>query len=111
MPQDDSTGFDIDDVFEHSIPTLVDHIPADTVVFDAPEISDWENGYILASNDSTFGVWDIQRATRMDNPDEFTRERGVWISYDRIADWFIEQRGVEEPGEAVNKPLTMLGDN
>jgi len=106
----DSTAFDIEDVITGEQP-FVNHIPPDTIVFDATQIGNWEAGYVLASNDATFGAWSIQHSSRIDNPDAFTRERGVWLDDTLLAEWFIEQRSIDEPAQTANKQLTELSDN
>ena len=106
MPSENNS-YSVDDVVTaRVIGPLFEFVPDDVAVFRANDIGDWQDGYIVASANPDFGIWDIHRSPRITNPEQFDRTRAVWVDDDYLVDWFIEQRLLDDPDDTINRPLT-----
>lgn len=109
MPDQLNSYSDVDDVIANYTNTPLFHfVPEDTAVFRADDIGDWQSGYILASTNPDFGLWNIHHSPRINDPERFDRTRAVWVDQEYIVDWFIEQRLLEGPTDTINRPLTEM---
>lgn len=108
MP-DQQHNYDVDDVIDlNLISPLFSFIPDDVVVFRAHDIGEWAGGYIVASANPDFGLWNIHHSPRINDPERFDRIYAVWVDDGYLADWFIEQRLLEGPTDTINRPLTEM---
>ena len=108
MPSENNS-YSVDDVVTtSSFGPLLEFVPDDVAVFRAHEIGDWQDGYIVASANTDFGLWNIHRSPRINDPERFDRTRAVWVYDGYLADWFIEQRLLEDPTDTINRPLTEM---
>jgi len=82
----------------------------DIVVYDASLVGSFSDGYILMSNEESFGLWSVDGHLSVEEPSRFNRDRGLWVAEQYVNDDFLEQRYFESPQASLNKPLTELGD-
>lgn len=108
MPSENNS-YSVDDVVTASLlGPLFGFVPDDVAVFRANEIGDWARGYIVASANPDFGIWNMHDSPRINNPEQFDRTRAVWVDNGYLTDWFIEQRLLEDPTDTINRPLTAM---
>ena len=88
-----SAAAEVDDDAGSTVTTVGGELdPDETVIYPAQQVGDFsDDGVVIMSDDPDFGMWDVSDFERVENPERFDKERGVWSFHEYVRDEVLDE--------------------
>ena len=88
-----SAAAEVDDVAGSTVRTVGREFdPDEAVIYPGQQVGGFsDDGVVIMSDDPDFGMWDVSNFERVENPERFDKECGVWVPPEYVPDEVLDE--------------------